>query len=521
MFKILIAEDKRLTREGMVRLTDWDSAGAKVVFDCGNGASAIGYLKSHPVDIVITDIRMDPVDGLALAAFVKEHFPKIKVLMVSAYQEFEYAHQALEMGVAGYLLKPVDEKQLLSKVLEIIGQLQREETVAQQLHEFSRQRTRDILMEYVTDLYPLPDLLEKRLLERHENPHDLQAVLFCIQAPGRDRSLAEIREYFRSRHEQCISFIWEGKMIIGLLFTPLETFHRAAVQYASLLRSTGTPSMRMVVSETLQDVAELPATFQMVQKLWDYAYLHDFGRITCQDELHQPLPEIGLPASFLLEEVVQYARKNEAVLLQASLDRSFDQFFKTNSSVDSILKECGELARCLDHALHTSEEDSLQRLFSPWSLGSLSGFSSLREYVCNTVCEAALLHAGQQNAIRPIVRSAMNYAKAHFSDADLTLKEVSRQLGVSYVYLSKAFKEDCGISYTNYVNSCRLDEAKQILLKEGTKIPDICCRIGLEEKNFYYLFKKRECMTPQEYRRIFFENREEEPCTFQSAGKHI
>lgn len=90
--------------------------------------------------------------------------------MVSAYQEFEYAHQALEMGVAGYLLKPVDEKQLLSKVLEIIGQLQREETVAQQLHEFSRQRTRDILMEYVTDLYPLPDLLEKRLLERQRTP---------------------------------------------------------------------------------------------------------------------------------------------------------------------------------------------------------------------------------------------------------------------------------------------------------------------------------------------------------------
>lgn len=79
MFKILIAEDKRLTREGMVRLTDWDSAGAKVVFDCGNGASAIEYLKSPSVDIVITDTGWIPVDGLALAPLLSRNiFPKLK-----------------------------------------------------------------------------------------------------------------------------------------------------------------------------------------------------------------------------------------------------------------------------------------------------------------------------------------------------------------------------------------------------------------------------------------------------------
>lgn len=91
---------------------------------------------------------------------------------------------------------------------------------------------------------------------------------------------------------------------------------------------------------------------------------------------------------------------------------------------------------------------------------------------------------------------------AHIDDVSLNLKTIADHLKISYAYLSKAFKEDFGKSYTEYMNLYRLELAKQQLLESDDKVYEICERIGLETKNFHFLFKKYEGITPKEFKML-------------------
>ena len=104
--------------------------------------------------------------------------------------------------------------------------------------------------------------------------------------------------------------------------------------------------------------------------------------------------------------------------------------------------------------------------------------------------------------IRPIVKLALEYSMAHIDDVSLNLKYIAEHLKISYAYLSKAFKEDFGKSYTEYMNLYRIELAKKKLMESDDKVYEICEQIGLEPKNFHYLFKKYEGITPKEFKVI-------------------
>lgn len=91
--------------------------------------------------------------------------------------------------------------------------------------------------------------------------------------------------------------------------------------------------------------------------------------------------------------------------------------------------------------------------------------------------------------IRPIVKLALSYSLDHIEEVGLNLKFIASQINTSYVYLSKAFKEDYQVGYTEYMNLYRIELAKKLLSAPDAKIGDVCARIGLEQKNFYFLFK--------------------------------
>lgn len=129
MYKLLIVDDEKIEREGMAELIDWNAWGIELSGTAWNGQD--GYekvLEYHP-DIVMTDIKMPVMDGLALIRKLKEEFPDVMVIVLSGYGEYEYTSQAMELGVKYYILKPCDEARMLpvlEKVKNEIEQKQQE-----------------------------------------------------------------------------------------------------------------------------------------------------------------------------------------------------------------------------------------------------------------------------------------------------------------------------------------------------------------------------------------------------------
>lgn len=124
-YNILLVEDEMLLRQSLMRHIDSLDAGFKVAFQASNGAEALQHLKSGTVHLVLTDIRMPVMDGLALAKRVHEQFPHIFTVVLTGYADFEYAREALKQGVFDYLLKPVTPEDLESTLSRARLQLQK------------------------------------------------------------------------------------------------------------------------------------------------------------------------------------------------------------------------------------------------------------------------------------------------------------------------------------------------------------------------------------------------------------
>lgn len=109
MIKLLIIDDEKYVLERLKTSICWESLGISIIGTANNGYDAIEIIKEKMPDIILSDVKMPEMDGLQLAEYVKRYFPSIKVVLISAYNDFAYAKKGIECGVKGYLLKPIDK----------------------------------------------------------------------------------------------------------------------------------------------------------------------------------------------------------------------------------------------------------------------------------------------------------------------------------------------------------------------------------------------------------------------------
>jgi two-component system response regulator YesN len=119
IIKMLIVDDEPIICQGLRQTIPWDTIGVEVVGEAYDGVEALQFVTRQHVDLVLTDIHMDGMDGLELAKGLKELLPQIRIIILSGYDDFEYARQALRLGIEDYLLKPVNIEELMAMVQSI------------------------------------------------------------------------------------------------------------------------------------------------------------------------------------------------------------------------------------------------------------------------------------------------------------------------------------------------------------------------------------------------------------------
>ena len=126
MIKLFLAEDEIAMREGIRRHIHWEEEGIEFCGEAGDGELALPLILQQKPDILITDIKMPFMDGLELAAEVKKQLPDTKIVILSGYSEFEYAQEALRLGVTEYLLKPITPKKLKEVIRKLADSIEEE-----------------------------------------------------------------------------------------------------------------------------------------------------------------------------------------------------------------------------------------------------------------------------------------------------------------------------------------------------------------------------------------------------------
>lgn len=124
LLTVFIVDDEKLIRDGMKKLLKWEENGFRICGEAANGRDALQGILSCMPDIVLTDLRMPAMDGLALTAALREQAPSVEVVIITGYDEFEYAKEAVRNGVFDYLLKPVSHRELLQTMLRLKQKIQ-------------------------------------------------------------------------------------------------------------------------------------------------------------------------------------------------------------------------------------------------------------------------------------------------------------------------------------------------------------------------------------------------------------
>ena len=138
MLKVFLAEDEFVVREGIKNNIDWGAHGYQFCGEAGDGEVAFSLIKEQKPDILVTDIKMPFMDGLTLSGLVKAEFPSVEIILLTGYEDFEYAKEAISIGVASYLSKPISGENLLkeiSKVAERIEARNQEKELAKKYEE--------------------------------------------------------------------------------------------------------------------------------------------------------------------------------------------------------------------------------------------------------------------------------------------------------------------------------------------------------------------------------------------------
>lgn len=504
MFDIVIVEDKKITREGLVQFIDWASINVRVVgaFDCGQ--AAMEFLSHNKAHIVITDIEMENGNGMDLSAYIHERMPQTKIIIISAYTEFSYAHQAIQYGVYSYVIKPIAENELLNKVSEAIQQIMKEREVHALASLVTLQELSVTLEAYLMNRLVDPSMLEQALDSLQSELDLTRATAFVLRGYGERISMHKLKEEVATSGKK-IMLLQCGALICGVIFhdKPLDVSF-----FENLYRIFKfSKKVRIGVGINVLAPAELKESYESALQAYRFGFLHSLDMITFYDRIRKDLHVNKMKESTLYLDTSYLIKCMEAeweVEAEHYLDQISSKWKAVNSSITHMINQCSESIARLASELSIHAD-----LFAPEKvladLELITGLAELQSYMAESLRQISKeLKQNKLQKIRPIVKLALTYSLDNIEEVGLSLKYIANKLNTSYVYLSKAFKEDYQIGYTEYMNLYRIELAKKHLSSPHAKIGDVCARIGLEQKNFYFLFKKYMGVTPKEYQNKSF-----------------
>lgn len=521
MYRILLAEDEPNMLNAMLQTTPWQEYGFDSPYPCGNGQEAIDAIQAglRP-DLVITDICMPVVDGLALTAYVREHLPDTMVVILSGYDDFQYAQQALRMQVYEYILKPFTPKQLCG----LLDRLRREITRRRDGDETTRLIVQHHFLNRLITQVSTPELIEE-----HARLHgiELRAPVYAVASLDPDlpvpASPAETaardclrfglynvcEELLRGRED---SHVFQGRFGVTKLLVSGETAEACAdtlQAQAAQLTERASDCLECTVSAGIGrpvcSTAEIVRSHeQSCEALEQRFYRGDSTLILWEDGgvPREPLPDIGIYEEQLLSALRRAEREDACAVIRSLAERMADSRIPPTDC-------CSHMRHLLSHAVSTAEELTDNKPLSDEAQQAacldvrhcvtLSQLTQDALRLCGRLFDA--LRDASTDAAALQVRRAEAFIRERYGDPELSLNDITSYLAVSTSYFSTLFKAGTGMTFLEYLTSVRMEKAREILAFTDLRSYEIAEKIGFSDPHYFSAaFKRATGMTPREYR---------------------
>lgn len=489
--KVLIVDDDYIIIKGLEKLIDWDKLNMEIFAVANDGQEALSILEKTPVDIVITDVNMPQLSGIDFVKKAREVQMYFQLIIISGYQNFDYAKSGMDLGAVNYLLKPIDKVELertLEEVAARIVALNHENELINMNYKVNLRNWLNqsgLSMESVSRLELLRD----------------DYIFFVVDIGSVEANKqAEVVNRIQSSYD----YILIHRIDQFLLLLTLEEQQKADVEAilpdSSHIELIDNASSLVEVKRIYQQLQNSLLNYKFyyydnnkekmsLQSIVDFlseSYVQTFSQDMIEElssqiqKIYKAIDTYQIQDTFMLfEEFISMIRHNKVPVAEViQYFQSIVIYYSTKNQVDDL-----ELYEVI-HQL--ADDTSFQEKIS-----------IVRKII------AAARTTQREKVYSPAVQDILSHVEDSY-DEDISLKQLSEDLHINVMYLGQLFKKEVGMSLSKYLNNYRIEQAKKLLTETNLAVAEIGFKVGYQNQAYFYrVFKSSENKSPKEYRNDF------------------
>ena len=531
MYKVFLVEDEIVVREGLRSNIDWEQYGFTYIGDATDGEMALPMIREIKPDVLITDIRMPFMDGLSLSAFVRKELPNTKIAIISGYDDFSYAQQAIQIGVEQYLLKPITKAKMIEMLTGLREKLdsdagqknyfQQFMQETQEYEQFSRRRFFEQLTSgrlSVTEIYETAGQLNIDINAQSYNivVLYLNSISHGRENPGRyTDALASLQEKlvrFFLVFPEYVLFRWSVTTYVILVKgNPDQIDVRTANCVENICRRCdeyeGEVDWHVATGQSVMRLSAIPDCFAEANKNISYRHVCPNDHVLTAESLENWKQSSSASGGLstidpeLVRKFLTDGTSDEVDLfLVQLLGNNGDEALKSTMfclyfSMTVYLKTVEfveQLGCCFDEFLRP---EIRTRLKDP--------DPAIAKNNVRHILKMALAIRDRESTkhYRDLLAQALDFIDNHYSENTISLNVVAKQVDISPSYFSTVFSQEVGQTFVEYLTQKRMEAARRLLQQTELRSSEIANLIGYKDPHYFsYLFKKTQGCTPRDYR---------------------
>jgi two-component system response regulator YesN len=511
LYTVLIADDEQAVCKGLGALIRWEDYGFKVTDYAFDGKEALDKIKRQKFDLIITDIKMPKLDGLELIKTIRDMKYDTKIIIITAYKDFDHAKRAIKYDVKDFILKPIDEKNLINTILEIKSEI---ETEIDKMHTVDRSRViirNKLLLDMIKGAGNSPNAA-KQLFMYGVDVYSGFLYIYLIKVDTvLDKSQYVFIENFIEDiiNKYCNGFVFrdsEDKFCILLNFN-ISNYKNKIILQDELYREIDAlfPGKIIICTGNLiEEINNIKSSYEQASKTLFWAWFNrEYGLIN-HDSINRSTPDTKksqILNSKDLENLIKYGDIDE---IRNEIDKIFAEIKSHCYPLENIYSIFTNLFLRLKYIINEAG-GNIENI-----LGEDNFFNNMDSYRCKelqeTVTNACIKVRDFIDIIRKqggnrVITEVIEYIERYYCE-DLSLKKIAEEFHMNNVYLGKLFYDVTGWRFNDYLNNCRVNNAARLLKTTGLKVYEIAEKVGYRDINYFHrVFKDSKKVSPHKYRK--------------------
>lgn len=516
MYNILLTDDEQIVIDSLTIILNKNFQDQVNIFHATSGTDALEIVKTSKIDIIFMDIHMPGLSGLDTISLIKQINQNIIIVILSAYDQFQYAQEAMNLGAYKYLTKPVNRNLIIQTVRNCMNQVDSHRgqlTEGIELHQKLNLVSTMVESDFIYScIFNNSNTDFSEYLSYFGLSKNSSFFMSCIELSGISQEkrydvYVKVRDVLTSKCRCIIGSFMTTR--IGVFFPITQRDANTEINEVrdeliknifTLLTTKISANIKLGVSEIENQIEKAQTAYNNAlsainQSIESGLYFYNKGEsLSSDDRLIEKtetrfLARIRAGDTTSINQLANEYITNLSKVYQGKTDRIKSCIFEFLINAKREVLE-------LDS---NYKNEAFDEAFS--KIAGAENNSDLEKFLCDRTIECTTaINQLKTAAKNPIISKAQNFIQEHLAE-DLGLEQIASILGVSPFYLSKLFKEETGETLINHITTLRLEKAKQLLGNDSMIIKEITAATGYNDQNYFSkLFKQKYGLSPSEYR---------------------